>query len=365
MKRALSILLTACIIFSALSVSSYASYTSEEVTLNFDYNGDGVVNLADARTVLRVLANLEAPKDGMIYDLTGNGDGLTLEDVKKVIGIVTGIDADVSECAEFNLALFKAELNNVKKERPGFTKTSTAQCSSMLVTTKNAPVDELNVTNMEFSEYTEKSCKYMEDLIDKMGILISKDQEKEMRAQIAELRKQAKEMYEPQTTEKTVNRFSNHAYYFPINSNLNSCLLTIDDIKSIVCYEEDGYIIREVTMNDDTYVGDEFPTGPEGSSQRLKTVSYAKVFNIPDFDETEGTKKTSNLNKVIFKDGKIISKVDKISGLPVSVEYSYSYIADVSTIPEKDENGKDGIQMDSVTKANSREICVINPIPKT
>ena len=84
-----------------------------------------------------------------------------------------------------------------------------------------------------------------------------------------------------------------------------------EDIKSIECYEEDGYIIRKVTMNEDTYIGDEFPTGNEGFSQRWKTIPYGKVFNIPDFDETEGTKETSILNKVTFKDGVIISKVDK------------------------------------------------------
>lgn len=364
MKRTVSILLAVCVIFSALSVSSYASYTSEEVALNFDYNGDGVVNLSDARTVLRVSANLEAPKDGMIYDLTGNGDGLTIEDVKKVIGIVTGIDADVSECAEFNLALFVAELNSVKNERPGFSKTATTKCDSMLVTTKNAPAEELNVTNMEFDEYTEKSCKYMEDTMDKFGFLLTSAQKAEINAQIKELRKQSKEMYEPQTTTKKVSRFSSHAYHFPVNNNLTSCFLTLADIKSIECYEEDGYIVRKVTMNDNTYVGDEFPTGPEGSSQRLKTISYAKVFNIPDFDETEGTKQTSILNKVTFKNGVIISKVDKLSGLPVSVEYSYSYVADISTIPEIDENGEEGIQMDTVTKANNTESFVINTITK-
>lgn len=358
MKKAISILLAICISFSLVSVSAFAEYsTPQEIKLNFDYNGDGVVNLSDARTVLRVSANLEAPKDGLIYDIVGNGDGLTMEDVKKVISIVTGIDTEVNECAEFNLELFKAELDNVKSTRPGFTKTTTTKCHSMRVTTRNAPFSELNVTDLEFSQYAEKTCSFLEK---NYGFLLNA----EMKAEIAALRKQAKEMYDLKTTVKTVNKYSTHLYHFPINANINSCLLKIDDIKSIECYEEDGYIIRKVTMNDETYIGDEFPSGNEGASQRLKVVSYAKVFNIPDFDETEGTKKTSTLNSVTFKNGVIISKVDKLSGIPVSVDYSYDYVASVSAEPTVDQNGNKGIEMDSVSSATNTEHCDINPLTK-
>lgn len=361
MKKAISILLAVCTLFSVLSVGSFASYTAEEITFNFDYNADGTVNLSDARTVLRVLANLEAPKDGMIYDITGNGDGLNIDDVKKLIGIVTGIDTDVNECAEFNLALFKAELNSVKEQRPGFSKVATSQCESVLVTTRNAPADELNVKNMEFDDYTEKSCKYIEDMLSgPLGLLVSSAQKKEMQAYIADLRKQAKEMYELQTATKKVSRYASHVYHFPINNNLKACLLTTADIKSIECYEEDGFIVRKVTMNEDTYAGKDFPTGATGFNQRLKDISYAKVFNIPDFDESDGTV----LNKITFKDGVIVSKIDKLSGLPVSVEYSYSYIADVSTVPEVDENGDPGMEMDTITQATNTESYTINTITK-
>ncbi len=369
MKKTISLLLTICIFFSVLSISSFAAYTTpEEIVLNFDYNSDGKIDLSDARTVLRISAKLEEPKEGFIYDITGNGDGVTMEDVKKVISIVTGIDSEVNECAEFNLQLFKAELNSVKTVKPGFKKTATAKCHSMKVTTQNAPDASLNVTNMEFDVYTNKSCDFMESYLSgATGAILELTNPElvaEMRAQIADLRKQAKEMYELKTTTKTINKYSSHVYQFPINANLNSCLLQIEDIKSIECYEEDGFIVRKVTMNEDTYVGDEFPTGNEGNTDRLKKISYAKVFNIPDFDETEGVKKTSVLNKVTFKDGVIISKIDKLSGIPVSVEYSYSYVADVSSIPEVGEDGKEGIQMDSVTQATNTESYVINPVTK-
>ena len=368
MKKTISILLAVCLLIAILPISSYASYSAAEIQLNFDYNADGKVDLNDARTVLRVSAKLEAPKKGLIYDITGNGDGITMDDVKKIVSIVTGVDTEVNECAEFNLGLFKSELNSVKTLKPGFTKTETAQCLSMRVTTKNAPADELNVTNMEFDDYTNKTCDYMDSLLNGPEgyiIMIAKPEYyNEMKAQVAELRKEATEAYKPKTATTTIKKHNSHTFQFPLNANINACLLTIDDIKSIECYEEDGYIVRKVTMNTDTYIGDEFPTGAKGNSERLKTVSYAKIFNIPTFSETQGTKETSVLNKVTFKDGVIISKVDKLSGVPVSVEYSYSYVADISTIPEIDNEGNVGLQMDSVTEAINSESYVINPVIK-
>lgn len=366
------------LLFSVFSVNAFA-LTGSDIVNGYDfalnvaqkdqnnniigYTSDGKVTLDDARAVLRVSAGIEAPREGLNYDIDGDGF-VTVTDVKAIISIVLGIDITISD-DEYLLSLFKAELNSVKNLRPGFTKTATTQCHSMLVTTENAPVDELNYDEpIEFSTYTNAMCDYMEDIMNNplAGIAISPAQKAEMKDQLAKLRKQATEMYDLKTSTKTVNRYGSHYYHFPVNNLGNSCYLEIDDIKSIECYEEDGYIIRKVTMNEDTYIGDEFPTGNEGFSERWKTISYGKVFNIPDFDETEGTKETSVLNKVTFKDGVIISKVDKLSGVPVSVEYSYSYTADISTIPEIDKNGKPGLQMDSVTTATNTESFVINPV---
>ncbi len=375
MKKTISILLAVSILFSLLSVSSFA-LTAGEIETGYDfalnvaqknesneiigYISDGKVTLDDARAVLRVSAGIEEPREGFDYDVDNDGY-VTVTDVKAVIGIILGIDVTITD-DEYLLSLFKSELNSVKNARPGFTKTATAQCHSMKVTTHNAPANELNVTNMEFDVYTNKTCDYMEELLNSAGFLIPASQKAEMKAQIADLRKQADEVYDLKTTTKTVNRHGSHYYHFPVNNLGNSCFLEIEDIKSIECYEEDGYIIRKVTMNEDTYIGDQFPTGNEGFTERWKTIPYGKVFNIPDFDETDGTKKTSILNSVTFKDGVIISKVDKLSGIPVSVEYSYSYIADISTIPEVDKDGKEGLQMDSVTSATNTESYVINPI---
>ena len=363
MKKLFSVLLAVCIFASMFSLNAFATdevYT--EIVSCYDFNGDGSVNLTDARTVLRVSAGLEAPREGYVYDL--DGDGLaTINDVEMVISIVLGVDVEITS-DEFNLALFKAELNNVKAVRPGFTKTATTQCQSMLVTTKNAPDSSLNVKNTEFDVYTNKMCDYLEDALSNplVSIALSKEEKAEMKASIAAMRKQAKELYDKKTQTTTVAKRRSHYAAFPVNNLANSCFLTMDDIKSIECYEKDGYVYRKVTMNEDTYIGNEYPTGYEGSSQRWQKISYGKAFNIPEFSEKENGKETSILNKVTFKNGVIVSKIDKLSGLPVSVEYSFTYVSDVSTIPTKNTDGTDGLQMDSVTTATLTESYAINPV---
>ena len=362
MKKVLSVLLAVCILFSVFSLNAFATVTNDEIVSCYDFNGDGSVNLTDARTVLRVSAGLEQPREGFVYDLDGDGFS-TIEDVKMVLSIVMGVDVEITS-DEFNLALFRSELNNVKAVRPGFTKTATTQCKSMLVTTRNAPDASLNVTNMPFDQYTNKTCDYLEDALSNplVNIALSKEDKAEMKAYIAELRKQSKELYDLNKTTKTVNRHSSHYYHFPVNNLGNSCFLELKDIKSIECYEEDGYIVRKVTMKTDTYIDDQYPTGYENSTLRRQKVSYAKVFNVPDLSEKENGKETSKLNKVTFKDGVIISKIDKLSGVPVSVDYSYTYIADVSTIPGVDKDGKPLLEMDSVTTATVSENFILNPV---
>ncbi len=365
MKKILSVLLAVCILLSVFSLNAFASVTADEIVSCYDFNTDGSVNLTDARTFLRVSAGLEAPKEGLVYDLDGDGFS-TITDVKMVLSIVLGVDVEITS-DEFNLALFRSELNNVKAVRPGFTKTATTKCDSMLVTTKNAPDASLNVTNMPFDQYTNKTCNYMEDLLDGpagLALKVSSPQAyEEAKASIVAMRAQAADLYKPKVTTSTVAKRRSHYATFPVNNLANSCFLTMDDIASIECYEEDGYIVRKVTMKEDTYIGDEYPTGYENSSLRRQTVSYGKVFNIPEFSETENGKETSILNKVTFKNGVVISKIDKLSGIPVSVQYSYTYVADVSTIPTVDQKtGEEGLQMDSVTTANISENFVINPV---
>ncbi len=351
MKKILCLVLCLCMLISGLCLNVFAAGSLDETTSLYDYNGDGFINLTDARTVLRVSAGLEQPRANLIYDLDGQDGAIpTINDVKIVISIVMGIDVEIAN-QEFLLALFTNELDSVKTTKPGFTKLATNKCDSMIVTTKNAPASSLNVTNMDFREYTEKTCSYIEK---NYGFLLTSD----MKASIAAMRKEADDLYKPKTKETTIAKRSSHYATFPINNISKSCYLKIDDIASITSVEtEDGYILRTVKMKNFSYEGDEYPTGTSKAAERREKIAYARVFNLPNLSDSD-----SILNGVTFKDGEIISKIDKLSGIPVYVKYSYTYVSDVSTKQTYDDKGNPNLQMDSVTTAKVIEEFTINPV---
>lgn len=350
MKKIMCLVLTVCMLMSVCAFGVSAALTAEDVASGYDYDGDGDVNVLDARAVLRVSSGIEAPVEGKNYDLDGDGY-ITYNDVKKVLYIAAGIDVEIVENQEYSLSLFKTELNNIKDIRPGFVKTSTVHCTSMKVTTSNAPSQfpGLNVTDVEFDEY-------VEILEDEVGLLGSIGSVSEM---IEEMKAQAEDVYEPHTTNKTVgSRSSSHYTEFPVNKLGYSCYLTVDDIANIKSYEDGDYFYREVTMNTDTYIGDEYPTGTAGFKDRWQTISYGKVFNIPELSESDG----SVVNSVTFKDGTIVSKIDKLTGVPVEINYKFTYVADVSSPVEVDENGNEGIKMKTKATITTTEKYVINPV---
>ena len=181
MKKIICLLLTVCMLTSVCAFGVSAALTPGDVASGFDYNGDGDVNVLDAREVLRISSGIKAPVEGKNYDLDGDGY-ITYNDVKKVLYVAAGIDVEIVENQEYSLGLFKTELNNIKDVRPGFTKESTVHCTSMKVTTTNAPSQfpGLNVTDVEFSKYVE----ILEDEVGLLGAICSVgDMIDEMKAQ--------------------------------------------------------------------------------------------------------------------------------------------------------------------------------------
>lgn len=349
MKKFICIFTVLCLLVPFFSVGANAVIVSE-TTPDFDYNNDGYININDARALLRVSAGIDDEIEGKTYDLVVDGC-VDYYDVAKILRMISGIESEANVSTEYLVALFKEELDSVKSVRPGFTKVSTTHCTSAKVTTRNAPESSLNVTDMEFNVYVDKVIA----ATDAYSWLLTSDMKKELE----NMRTQAKELYNPQTETTTVTK-ANPTHYteFPVNKLGYACFLEASDIQSISCYEQNGYIIREVIMKNDTYIGDQYPTGSAGFKDRWQTISYGKVFNIPSFDETDG----STLNSVSFSNGRILSKIDKLTGLPVEVRYEYTCVSDISAAPQVNSDGSEGLTMKTVTTTNFTEVYTINPV---
>lgn len=277
-----------------------------------DADGDGTYSTSDAAIFLRAAAGIVDTSNTLQYDVDNDG-AVSLVDAQKALRIVSGIEPVLTQ--EEALELFNKKINTVKSVRPGFEKESTVVCPSIKVTTMNAPISSLNVTDLEFD-------KYVQNLESTFGPFANA----ELKAQLADMKAQAKKAYEPQVTTKTVTQRSNaHYSYFPVNNLGWSSKLTIDDVSSVTCAVSGGNITYTISMGSITYVGDEYPTGTAGFSKR-QSLSYGKAFNIPAFDESDG----STVNKVTFKDGRIVFKEDLKTGDSLSADYYYTYEVDVT-----------------------------------
>lgn len=349
MKKVLSLLLVLCIAIGIFSVTATAA---DDVVADaamaklqkLDVDSNGSISTADASMYLKAAAGIIDTSEAD-YDFDADGS-VSVLDAQKVLRVVAGVDSALTQ--EEALALFNKGINSVKTVRPGFEKTSTVVCPSIKVTTMNAPIDQMNVTNLEFSQYVDKIIKLMNTFPYNLAL------DAEMKAQLEQMRVEASESYKPQVSTKTVAKASNSHYtYFPVNNLGWSSRLTLADIKSISCTIENGNIVYVLKMNDVTYVGDEYPTGASGFSKR-QALPYGKIFNIPSFDESDG----SIVNKVSFSNGTVVYKQDYLTGSSLYADYSYSYVIDITAAPQKDST----LVMKTVTTTNTNENFVMNKV---
>lgn len=344
MKKFLSLCLSVCLILGTFSVCTFAEgelNPTEKFFLKFekyDADGDGIVSkeesrtaididgdktpsLSDARKVLRVAAELDEPVGA---DCDFNCDGtVSAEDARKAMKIALGIDQSLVDVAEITEYLCE-ELNSVKTEKPGFTRTVKQKCTSMKVTATGAPIEDMNANDIEYYQYLENSKKVLEKYKLLIVMASGREEYEETIAAMDEAIAQAKEIYNEQVTTKTVAKGSNyHNSYFPINYYSWACRLTEDDIKEITYGYDDDYITITAKLDDYKYTSKNYPYS-SSSTDELKRLElpYGKAFNLPNTATGGG----ATFNSLNLSNGKIVCKINKATGSVVSADYSYSYV---------------------------------------
>ncbi len=353
LKKLLSVVLVFCMLLSVTAFSVNAAYSDDfsdagkkayNKLMLLDADNDGTINTEDAAMYLKAAAGIIDDKDGS-YDYDGDGV-VSVADAQAVLTVVAGIETPLNQSEA--LMLFNDSLNEVKSTRPGFERTVTMQCPSIKVTTIDAPIPEMNVTNMEFNKYVDHLVKTMNTFPYNLAL------NAEMQAELKAMQAEAKEVYMPQVETRSIAKTSNSHYsYFPVTNLGWSSKLTTSDVKSISCALSGSVAVVTIEMGNYIYIGDEYPTGTKGFAAR-QALPYGKVFNIPSFDESDG----STINKVSFKNGKVVCHIDITTGSPIYAEYTYSYDVDVTAAPQANST----LVMKTATTTNVSEVYNINKV---
>ena len=352
MKKLLSILLATAMLLSVLCVTASAEDAveltsvekSELLLRNADANGDGSYSTEDVRVLLKAAAGTAADADS--YDL--NSDGITsLEDAIMLLKHTTNIEPLLSN--EEAVELFNAKLNNVKNREtglPGFEKTTTSTCNSIKITQEvtatgfaSLVAGQLACTDLEYDKYVDKMANLMD----------SGDLDADTAESLEAMKQSAKEYRNPQTETVTgeAGSYIDHFIDFPRDAMNTASEITTADISSITYTLADGDIVFTLKLPNKTYT----------SFSAFEANSYAKVMNVVEYDEDDG----STLKKIDLKNGTVVMRFDYLTGAMKKVNYSYNYYSEVAA-PEQVQSDSDygsiKIKMTTKTTASFTESVV-------
>lgn len=331
MKKLLSMILAVAVIMSVLCVSVSAEEATEltaaeknEILLrNADANGDGFYSTADVTVLLKAAAGTGDDKDS--FDV--NSDGVTsLEDAIMLLKHTSGIEPLLSN--EEAVELFNAKVNAVKnrdKGLPGFEKTITATCNSMKITQDvqasglaSLVAGQMACTDLEYDKYVDKM----------VGLMSSGNMTAEDKENIEAMKQSAKDYRKPQVevVEAVAGDYVDHFLDFPRDAMNTASEITTADISSVSYTMSGGNIVFTLKLPNKTYT----------SLSAFNANPYAKVMNVVEFDEDDGSK----VNKIELKNGSVVVKFDAQTGAMKNANYSYNYYSDISA-PEQSQTDSD------------------------
>ena len=173
MKKFICILTVITLLFSMGALSLTASALIDTSIVYGDLNGDGKVDLNDARGVLEVAAGLSSISDPAVAKRAdiNSDNAVTLYDARQILrgctdwtelqpsGAFSGFEGDeYFQTPEHAIAVFNTFLNNVKSEKPGFIRSEDVDVISF-------DIKEMNLVGINFGNTTEGIVAMIRDMI--------------------------------------------------------------------------------------------------------------------------------------------------------------------------------------------------------
>lgn len=173
MKRFLCILTVITLLFSMSALNLTATALIDTTTVYGDVDGDGVVEVTDARDILMAAAGLLSFVDpDVVKRADVNGDGaVTLYDARQVLrgcadltslqptGAFSGFTGDATfQTADQAIAVFNTLLNRVKTDKAGFTRSENVEII-------NFNIKEISLIGINFGDSSESVSQMIRDMI--------------------------------------------------------------------------------------------------------------------------------------------------------------------------------------------------------
>lgn len=251
-NKIISIITVTVMLFTLISGSMYASALVDTSIKYGDVDGNGSIDVMDARTALMAAAGLEAITDEEAFDRADvNNDGfVTLFDARQILrgvaGLVslqptaafsgfTGYSDDIINInsPEAAIAVFNVCLNKVKTDFPGFTRSESSDISEFTIA-------EVSLVGINFGNSAASVTQMIRDMI------VSESEPEE--AQI-------------------IVKGTNCYNAMSVETEDYVSKLTANDVCGIeVTSNNDGYMTIKVAL-------------PDGELDNLSQSAYSKAFN--------------------------------------------------------------------------------------
>ncbi|HZK21965.1 MAG TPA: dockerin type I repeat-containing protein, partial [Oscillospiraceae bacterium] len=360
-----------CMVVAAVPVMAFASeQTLEERVAAYcenlgDTDGNGKVNVTDARKALRIAVGLEIATAQEIKNADIDNDGgVTVNDARSILRYavnLSGFDIPNSVVSKAEvLNLFVTAANKVKEENPGLDRKTTMVTPSIRVTFSD---DDIGIKDMELYDtkaYIDEKIKEAEAVLNSpLALLIPPEKLEELRKAIKswnDNKDNIDKMYEPQVETFHVKAGRSHYAAFTVRGKVWSSRAESEDVKSAVLSYQNGAYEIKITYDDSpTYgaYGEALPTD-------ITKIPYGRMFDLESYTTyVKPGRSDFRFNSLKFKNGAVDCKINLSTLSLETATYSFTQIWDYTVIAKSEnEEEKDSESRYVITAKNTAEYII-------
>lgn len=374
LKRFILACIAVCMVAATVPVTAFASeQTLEERVAAYcenlgDTDGNGKVNVTDARKALRIAVGLEIATAQEIKNADIDNDGgVTVNDARNILRYavnLSGFDVPNSVVSKAEvLNLFVTAANKVKTEKPGLTRKTTMVTPSIKVTLPEIEAipdvtSGLKIENMELRDAKVRIDEFMKDI--EKSFLGGLPEIKEVINEWNKSKDNFDRAYDPVVETFKVVKGNSHYAAFTVRGKIWSSKAEPGDVKSaILSYQNGAYEVKITYADSPTYsnstYGETLPTD-------LTKIPYGRMFDLETYTTYVKPANTNfRFNSLKFKNGTVNCKINLHTETLETAIYKFDQIWDHTVIEKSETEEKDWESRYVITAKNTAEYIIGQP----